>query len=171
MIVNLPSPWLAKQQDHIQSHLPATTVFQVMFCICHRTNKTFVKLTTDLDTIQGAQVRQRKLAVFIKAIEPTAFSGILRSECLFEECYLIFRLALRCILSSQQQEDAVFSMLVGLRLKKNHSKEAEITAMRDCRTHIENETANANCSDILFSCFLLLLPIRGICVPAVETLP
>lgn len=119
MIVNLPSPWLAKQQDHIQSHLPATTVFQVMFCICHRTNKTFVKLTTDLDTIQGAQVRQRKLAVFIKAIEPTAFSGILRSECLFEECYLIFRLALRCIPSSQQQEDAVFRMPVGLRLKKN----------------------------------------------------
>lgn len=107
MIVNLPSPWLAKQQDHIQSHLPATTVFQVMFFICHRTNKTFVKLTTDLDTMQGAQVRQRKLAVFIQAIEPTAISGILKSECLFEECFLIFGLALRCMLSSQQQEDAV----------------------------------------------------------------
>lgn len=32
------------------------------------------------------------------------------------------------------------------------SKEAEITAMRDCKTHIENETANANHHDILFSC-------------------
>lgn len=43
--------------------------------------------------------------------------------------------------------------------------------MRDCGTHIENETANANYSDILFSCSLLLLPIKGICVPAAETLP
>lgn len=32
------------------------------------------------------------------------------------------------------------------------SKEAEITAMRDCKTHIENETAHANYHDILFSC-------------------
>lgn len=85
MIVNLHSPWLAKQQDHILSHLPDTTVIQVMFFICHRTNKTSVKLTTDLDTMQGAQVRQRKLAVFIQAIGPTVISGILRSECLFEE--------------------------------------------------------------------------------------
>jgi len=36
--------------------------------------------------------------------------------------------------------------------KRVVSKEAEITAMRDCKTHIENETANANHRDILFSC-------------------
>lgn len=58
--------------------------------------------------------------------------------------------------------------------KKIASKEAEITEMRDCKIHLENEMANANCSDILFSCSLLLLfllPIWGICVPAVEALP
>lgn len=48
-------------QDCIQTHLPAALVFQVMFPTCGSKNKTFVKLTTDLDRVQDTQVRLRKL--------------------------------------------------------------------------------------------------------------
>lgn len=52
---------LPELQDCIQTHLPTALVFQVMFPTCGSKNKTFVKLTTDLDRVQDAQVRLRKL--------------------------------------------------------------------------------------------------------------